>query len=436
MDYAAKGDEALAQSNAPLAFEHFTRALIQHPRSPQYYIQRATACGRLKPEHGGPNSSLALHDSEIALVLAVERGKRELILAAQFRRAVSLFQLERYGDASYLFKLLEEKSAATKNTQDDSKEAKLQTAMKGGKGNLYETQLPIWMMKADRKLKELPEGEAKANVSVVEYPKNVSIPGEEQLKAELAGKLGTPASVLEQSAQATAAPSAASDTPRPAASSATPPTPAVPEKVRHEWYQSQDSVVVTLYVKNVPKGKVETDLKDDSLSLQFPLPSGSAYDFTLDPLYAPIDASTSKVSVMGTKIEITLQKKTPGQKWGSLEGSSESVKLTQRPAASTASAGPSYPTSSRHGTKDWDKVASNLTTKTTKKEDGKDDGNESDGSDVGGDAVDGFFKKLYKGADDDTRRAMMKSYIESNGTSLSTNWSEVGSKTMEPHPPS
>lgn len=139
---------------------------------------------------------------------------------------------------------------------------------------------------------------------------------------------------------------------------------------------------------------------------------------------------------MGTKIEITLQKKTPGQKWGSLEGIGESMKLTERPTASTASAGPSYPTSSRHGTKDWDKVASTLTEKKSKKKDGRNDGNESDDSDVGGDAVDGFFKKLYKGADDDTRRAMMKSYIESNGTSLSTNWSEVGSKTMEPHPPS
>ncbi|KAJ6107628.1 hypothetical protein N7523_008951 [Penicillium sp. IBT 18751x] len=436
MDYAAKGDEALAQSNAPLAFEHFTRALIQHPRSPQYYIQRATACGRLKPEHGGPNSSLALHDSEIALALAVERGKRELILAAQFRRAVSLFQLERYGDASYLFKLLEEKTAVTKDVQDESKEAKLQTAMKGGKGKMYETQLPIWMMKVDRKMKDLPEGDAKAKVSVVEYPKNVEIPSEEQLKAELAGKLGKSVSTLKQSVQTTASSSETNETSKPATSSAAPSAPAVPEKVRHEWYQSQDSVVVTLYVKNVPKDKVETDLKDDSLSLQFPLPSGSSYDFTLDPLYAPIDASTSKVSVMGTKIEITLQKKTHGQKWGSLEGSGESEKLTQRSTASTVSAGPSYPTSSRHGTKDWDKVASNLTSKKPKKKDGKDDGNESDDSDIGGDAVDGFFKKLYKGADDDTRRAMMKSYIESNGTSLSTNWSEVGSKTMEPHPPS
>ena len=51
---------------------------------------------------------------------------------------------------------------------------------------------------------------------------------------------------------------------------------------------------------------------------------------------------------------------------------------------------------------------------------------------AGADAeLDTFFKKLYSDADDDTRRAMQKSFQESNGTALSTNWAEVGkSKTQ------
>jgi suppressor of G2 allele of SKP1 len=186
-------------------------------------------------------------------------------------------------------------------------------------------------------------------------------------------------------------------------------------------------------------------------SLQFPLPSGAEYAFTLDPLYARIDPSASKVSVMSTKIEITLQKQVAGQKWNALEASTSTptTTLADRPAAAapSTSSGPAYPTSSRHGAKDWDKVASSLTAKKSKDkkkkstdEEGNGEGDVSDAesadSELGGDAVDGFFKKLYAGADPDTRRAMMKSYVESQGTSLSTNWQEVAKGKVEPHPPS
>lgn len=183
------------------------------------------------------------------------------------------------------------------------------------------------------------------------------------------------------------------------------------------------------------------------MNIQFPLPTGTDYAFSLDPLFALIDPSASKVSVMSTKIEITLRKQIPGQKWNALESTATSTTKLMDRAATTApnpkpaaadAAGPSYPTSSRHGAKNWDKVASELTTKQKSKSEKKDDaGNhikDADSDEEGADGVDSFFKKLYAGADPDTRRAMMKSYYESQGTSLSTNWGEVSQGKVEPKP--
>lgn len=36
-----------------------------------------------------------------------------------------------------------------------------------------------------------------------------------------------------------------------------------------------------------------------------------------------------------------------------------------------------------------------------------------------------FFQSLYSGGDDDFKKAMMKSFVESGGRALSTNWGEV-----------
>ncbi|KAJ5709011.1 hypothetical protein N7493_010345 [Penicillium malachiteum] len=442
MDAAAQGEKALRESNAPLAIQHFTRALSEIP-APTYYIQRSIAYSRLKQYDGGPRRAVALRDAEIALFLAQERGKRELILLAQMRRAITLFQMERYSDALYLFEQIESMIGNKDTSASPPEDIQPGATKKDG----YSDELPIWLAKARKKLSEIPEGDDKRAVCVVEYPPDTQVPTQQELKAEWERmKSGQSASATATSKKPQAAAQPAPDGGAAAASSVGDAKPEqkpvdslaapIAEKVRHDWYQSQYSVVVTLYVKNVSKAKVQSEMKDNSVSIQLTLPSGSEYDFTLNPLYAPIDTSSSKITIMGTKIEIVLQKQVTGQKWSALEAPAGATKLTDRPAATTtttaapASSGPAYPTSSRHGAKDWDKVASSL----QKPMGPSGDGNESDDSDLGGDAVDSFFKKLYAGADPDTRRAMMKSYIESNGTSLSTNWSEVGSKKVEAHP--
>ena len=328
---------------------------------------------------------------------AQKRAKRELIIEGQFRRAVALFSCERYGDAEFLFGVVKRMNEKYKA-------------------------IPSWAQKTKMALDKLDASDEKRQCNIQETPDldETATKANGESKSAANGNTSNPAG--------------------PAA-----PQQTAPEKIRHEWYQNSEHIYFTLLAKGVPKEKTQVDISQRSFSVSFPLTTGSSYDLTIDPLFAAVKPEKCISRVMPTKIEIILAKATTGQKWHSLEsdepvesataGAEDGKDDEVKRAVFTDSkpAGPAYPTSSKSGPKDWDKITKDLRAtdsegKSTKVEDDDDDME-------GGDEANAFFKKLFKNASPETQRAMMKSYTESNGTALSTNWEEVKKGPVETVPP-
>ncbi|CAD6594168.1 MAG: hypothetical protein ASARMPREDX12_008362 [Alectoria sarmentosa] len=412
MDQAGRGATAIGGGDFRLAVTCYTEAIAQNPQAVNYYIQRSKAYTRLSP----PAHQAAFNDAELAVSLATKRAKRELIADSQLRRAVTLFHLERYGDAKQCLQWVK-------------------------KLNEKEKTLVIWEMKAEAKLKGLEDGDERGTVTVEETPE-VEVP-----KAVVA----SPGKPSEKTAEASAS-STTNGTKEavkePRVTMQPEGVQTAPSKIRHEWFQTNDAVIVTLFCKGIPKDKATVEIKQSSLDVSFPLPTGSDFNLSLDPLFADIDPFASSYKIMSTKAEFTLIKSTPGQKWADIEGaqpastektSADGDDTVKRAVLSDKSTnpGPVYPTSSKSGPKDWDKLANDLSKKpkTDAKEGEEGASEKAPFEEEDGDPTTNFFKMLYKGADPDTQKAMMKSYQESNGTALSTNWADVSKGKVETTPP-
>ncbi|OWM79596.1 hypothetical protein CDL15_Pgr023008 [Punica granatum] len=177
------------------------------------------------------------------------------------------------------------------------------------------------------------------------------------------------------------------------------PVTPIRSRYRHEFYQKPEEVVVTIFAKGIP-----------------------AKDVTVDFGEQIIIPDKCRCNVLSTKVEIRLAKAESIQ-WTSLEFSKENAVAQRVNVSSDAGTHrPSYP-SSKPKRVDWDKLEAEV--KKQEKEEKLD----------GDAALNKFFRDIYQDADEDTRRAMRKSFVESNGTVLSTNWKEVGSKKVEGSPP-
>ena len=186
---------------------------------------------------------------------------------------------------------------------------------------------------------------------------------------------------------------------------------------RHQWYQTQSHTYVEVFAKNLTADRVSVTIERRRVEIRTKERGESEesdYELLID-LSDDIDPDSSRFTILSTKIEVKLKKSAIGRNWATLE-------VGGKPIGEEEETRRQYPTSSKKAI-DWSKVEADAK---------MDEDNEMEEGDA---AVQKLFQKIYADADEDTRRAMNKSFQESRGTCLSTNWSEVGSKTVDPSPP-
>eukprot|EP01007_Sphenomonas_quadrangularis_P003523 NODE_712_length_1235_cov_154.672850_g569_i0.p1 GENE.NODE_712_length_1235_cov_154.672850_g569_i0~~NODE_712_length_1235_cov_154.672850_g569_i0.p1 ORF type:complete len:345 (-),score=25.35 NODE_712_length_1235_cov_154.672850_g569_i0:141-1175(-) len=230
--------------------------------------------------------------------------------------------------------------------------------------------------------------------------------------------------------------------PPPASQTAT--APPQPPKVRHQWYQAGDHITVEYFAKKCNPADVSVSFSPTELLVRLKLPDGTPFEHHIPRLCQSVLPEKCSYTVLGTKVEVKLAKATQGGAWTALEYNPE-MPVAAAPAVvappiqqPVAEARPQYPTSSlkrcqpQHSDlplhllrmlpvasvrTNWDSLAV---------EEEKPEGDA---------ALNKLFQDIFSRGDEDTRRAMVKSFVESGGTVLSTNWNEVGSKHVDGQPP-
>lgn len=171
--------------------------------------------------------------------------------------------------------------------------------------------------------------------------------------------------------------------------------------LKHEFYQTDKKIVVSVLIEDAANKNPQVVIEPDTLKVS--VDGCSNLQFNLFAKIVP-EKSNFDLITDKNKIKVSLIKAESGQ-WDFLE------RKIVVPKSDTAP-----------GQKNWDRVAKDIEQQDNEEKKGDDQLNE-------------MFKKIYGDASHEVKMAMNKSYSESGGTVLSTNWNEVKTSKVEVKPP-
>jgi suppressor of G2 allele of SKP1 len=170
---------------------------------------------------------------------------------------------------------------------------------------------------------------------------------------------------------------------------------------QYSWFQTDVQVILELPVKVAGPERLRVEADEHRVEVFAVSTTNQEYQLVLN-LLQPIDPGATSSRVTPSHVEVTLRKKS-AVNWVAVEAAALAQPLK-------------YPNSKK---KDWSHVDQDLE-RELKQE--KPQGDE---------ALMSLFRQIYENANENTRRAMVKSFQTSAGTVLSTNWDEVAQKDYE-----